>query len=683
MMESFGSVVYSIQIVSSLIIAWVIYRYYMLYKRDYLKFWSFSFVSLSAYLLLALALNNLSKVGLEFHSIPGYLLALLKINAGYLQIVWLFLGTYVLIRPQGVSPIIARRALLFTVVLASALCSLYAFDPEAGLLRNTLRNSSRYILGGLAFIFVAIAIYKYLNKTSLGKRLVCLAFFFYGLEMAVIGALSFNVLLGGDRQVLFVLIRYHGIFELLIYPIIALGLVIWLLERERYKGQIIYEKLSNQDTLDPLTGLLNRHGFERKLNSWKNINHDNKRNLLVVLIGIDQFKRINQAVGVRQGDEVLIAFANRVVGELGNMTYQARLSGDVFACALDKDLAKKYHAEKLRKIFSRPLKIHQQKIHLEVSVGGTWMSDLDSVDDILIHAQRALESAKSHGGNVAVMFDDTMPEKIDSLQLENELRYAISKSQFEPFLQPILDAKTMQIIGFEMLTRWRHPEKGILPPVEFLPYLAQLNLMPQLDLWTLKQAVELLSAWQRKGLNTLSVAINLSAEGLQDERYLELAPSIIQRLGPQTDRLHIEVTENSAMTSIRAGKYSLSLLNDLGVKISIDDFGTGYSSLNYLKSFPAHKIKFDRSFIMQMETDKTTKSILKALIPLCHDLGKTVVAEGVETKESIHYAKMLGFDQLQGYYFSKPVPVEQAEALLAAQSTNELSDELDSTKTSQ
>ena len=664
-MEPLSSITYSIQIVSSLTIAWVIYRYFLLYKRDYLKFWSYSFGALSIYLVIALILNNLGKTGLAFTSVTAYLLALIKINAGYLQIVWLFLGTYVLIRPQGVSPKVARNSLLFAVLLASFLASLFAFDPEAGLTRNSLRNGSRYLLGGIAFIVVAYAIFKYLNKASLGKRLVCIAFFFYGLEMAIMGGLSINILLGGGWQTLTLIVRYHGIFELLIYPIIALGLVIWLLERERYKGQVIYEKLANHDILDPLTGLMNREGFERQLSRWKNMTDNNNKKLLVVLIGLDQFKRINQAVGVRQGDEVLVAFANRVVGELGNMTYQARLSGDVFACALDEDMARKFSLEKLKKIFSRSIKINKQSLHLEVSIGAAWMIATDTVEKTLIQAQRALDSAKNQGGKMALMYDDSMPEKSNTLKLENELRYAITKSQFEPYLQPIYQTSSRKVIGFELLTRWRHPEKGILPPVEFLPYLSQLNLMPHLDLWTLNQAIDLLNDWNKQGMKHLSLAINLSAEGLQDEKYLEQAPGIIQRLGSQSNKLHIEITENSAMKSVNAGKFSLSLLSDLGVKIAIDDFGIGYSSLNYLKSFPADKVKFDRSFIEKMGTDKTTLSILRALVPLCHDLGKVVVAEGIETEQNVLQAEQIGFDQLQGYYFAKPLPVKQALELIS------------------
>jgi len=653
-----------VQLVSAVIIGTVIFHYYRLYQREYLRDWSYSFAALAVYLVMAIALAYFARTGLKYTEPGMFILSIFKLNAGYLQITWLLLGTYLLFRPA--SPMAQKRRLLITMVvlLALSLACLYAFDPDGGFQRNAIRSGSRYLLGGLAFLGAAYALYRYAKNRSLGKLLVSSAFAVYGSELTLMGVLNIRMLLGYDWQLLTQLVRYHGIFELLIYPVIGLGLVIWLLENERRKRQQIYEKLAAVSHSDPLTGLANREGFEAQLHNWQKSHPANQARILVVLLGVDQFKRINEAEGVRQGDEVLVAIADRMKEELVAVANKARISGDVFACLLTDELANVENLEWLRRRFSRPLIINQQKLHIDISLGAAWLTDEETYHQVLINAQRALQKAKAEGGKKSLLFDASMPEQQGSLQLENELRTALKHQQFELFLQPIYETKSESISGFEVLTRWRHPERGILAPVEFIPQLAQLQLMPQLDIWTLSKSVELLLAWKRQGIKDLSLAVNLSPEGLQDDDYLEQAPFIVKQLGKNSRQLHIEITENSAMKSINTGKHSLDQLHDLGVTISIDDFGTGYSSLNYLKSFPADKIKFDRSFINEMIDNEASLTILRSLVPLCQQLRKTVVAEGIESDAQLQMAKAIGFDQLQGYYFAKPMPVNEASQLI-------------------
>ncbi len=271
------------------------------------------------------------------------------------------------------------------------------------------------------------------------------------------------------------------------------------------------------------------------------------------------------------------------------------------------------------------------------------------------------------GGRKALLFDESMPKYSDTLELESQLREAIAEKQFEIYLQPIYSTDTERVVGYEALTRWNHPRRGVLTPFEFLPHLGPLNLLPTIDLWALAEAIELLKSWQREGLNDLFIAVNLSAESLQDDHYLATAPVLIKQLKNKSNNLHIEVTENSAIKSINAGKQTLSLLSETGINISIDDFGTGYSSLNYLKSLPAHKVKFDRSFIREMLESKASLEILKALVPLCQKLDKVVVAEGIETQEQLDMVREIGFNQLQGFLFSVPLPVSQATKLVVTE----------------
>ena len=659
-MNSSINFTYIIQIASALVIASVIYRYFLVYQREYLKDWAYSFAALLVFLSMALIVGEIGARTGSYTTPLMVGLALIKLNAGYLQISWLILGTYKLFKPNGIVAVQSRMILIITVSTATIVALLYSVDPEGGVLRNTLRNGSRYFLGGLAFMVSAAFVFLHISKQSTGKVIVGTAFLLYGIEMAFLGYLNLQIIFGASWQLLASLVPLHGIFELLIYPTIGLGLVIWLLEHERHKAQLIYNQLANIHHSDPLTGLSNRTGFEIVLRRWAESYQNESSKIIVVLLGIDQFKRINQSVGVRGGDEVLVALANRLNDKLGTFSAQARLSGDVFACVLKDDMANIARVNWLLRLMAKPLFINKQSVHIDVSIGATWMTSNDDIEDTLLKAQRALEYAKQKGGKKALMFDASMPENKNTLELENELRCALEKKQFEIFLQPIMGSQNQQIGGFEILSRWNHPERGHLPPFEFLPHLAQLQLMPKFDLWTLQQAVKLLRTWRSTDMYKLTLAVNLSAEGLQDDYYLENAPDIIKSLGSRVHLLYIEVTENSAMKSINAGKSSLNLLHDLGAKISLDDFGTGYSSLNYLKSFPADKVKFDRSFILEMSNNEATRTILKSLVPLCQKLGKKVVAEGIETHQQLELAHSIGFDQIQGYYYAQPMAVTDA-----------------------
>jgi diguanylate cyclase (GGDEF)-like protein len=666
-MLSFITVTYAFQVTSALIIAMVLLKYFKVYNREYLKCWSLSFYSLAVFLLLAAAAQELSAMGMSYTSIPMFILSLVKINAGYLQMCWLLMGTLMLGKSHQQQSLPKRPIVLSVMIFATVLGSLYAFDPEGGWMRNLFRSGSRYLFGGLAFLIAFVITLKLINRDSLGKWLVSLSFLVYGIEMTTMGVLNVNLLFGGPSDLLVTLVSYHGLMELLIYPTIALGLVIWFLEHERRKGQLIYEKLAIINDSDPLTGLANQRGFERLLTRWQTSHTESDAKLLVVLIGIDQFKRINQSGGVRQGDKVLVAFADRMTEKLGSYANQARISGDVFGCVLNEKKADKHSLNWLTKQFSRPLLVNEQTIHIDVSIGATWMDPSESVDEPFLRAQRALDAAKKMGGRKALLFDESMPKYSDTLELESQLREAIAEKQFEIYLQPIYSMDTERVVGYEALTRWNHPRRGVLTPFEFLPHLGPLNLLPTIDLWALAEAIELLKSWQREGLNDLFIAVNSSAESLQDDHYLATAPVLIKQLKNKSNNLHIEVTENSAIKSINAGKQTLSLLSETGINISIDDFGTGYSSLNYLKSLPAHKVKFDRSFIREMLESKASLEILKALVPLCQKLDKVVVAEGIETQEQLDMVREIGFNQLQGFLFSVPLPVSQATKLVVTE----------------
>ncbi len=659
-MQNLVPITYTLQTISAVTIAVIILHYHKNYQRPYLKFWALSFFALSAFLVTSACVLWLVKVGYQHTQVSVYLISLIRVNAGFFQILWLLVGIYTLYFNKALSSATLNRLYVSSLLVATILASLYAFDPDSGLLRNTLRTGSRYLLGGMAFFSSAILLFLAHFRSSLGRMLVGSAFLFYGAEMFFLGVLNVRMLMGYDWQLLSMLVKYHGLFELLIYPVIGLGLVIWLLEHERYKSQAISAKLASIDFADPLTGLANRKGFEQVIRKWQLTHQDSNQSLLIILIGIDQFKRFNISGGIKQGDDILIAVANRIGLELSGLADKARIEGDTFACIIENRNQTTKEIELLRRRISRVMHLNGQNFHIDTSFGVSVLTAKDSVEDSIGKARRALSYCKKQGGKQVVFFDEKMPLEVNLVSYEAELRHALEENEFEAYLQPIHCARSEKILGFELLVRWDHPQKGIQVPASFLPYLAQLNLMPKLDLWMLNQAVDLLLVWKSQ-LDTIPFfAVNLSPEGLQNEDYLNHLPAVVAPLGKHINKLHIEITENSAMKSISSGTHSLSKIQDLGIKISIDDFGTGYSSLNYLKSFPADKIKFDRSFINAMVEDETSLTILRSLVPLCQGLKREVIAEGVESKVQVQMAKAIGFDQLQGFYFSEPLTIKKA-----------------------
>ncbi|WP_394128787.1 putative bifunctional diguanylate cyclase/phosphodiesterase [Shewanella maritima] len=609
---------------------------------------------------LGIVLSILAKQGVAYHSFGMYIASTLKLCAGFLQILWLLLGCFELARPQSTPFKYEKHLMYIGIALGVVLATLYAFDPDSALLRHMIRTSSRYVFGGLCFCLCGYYLFKKINKQSTGRNIVTLTFFLLGLEMLLLGLASFS----REWNLIADIVRYHGAFELLAYSTIGLGLVMWLLEFEQAKQQSMRERLNVIGHQDILTGLNNREGLEQAIKRWQAGVLNNDDDALVVLFGIDNFKRINEAGGVKLGDEVLIALADFFKQMPETAIAKTRLSGDVFACVMNASIATPKQLEMLRKTMARSVAIPNHPVHIDLSLGAAKIDKHQADDVTLLNAQRALSQAKKMGGRQCHFYSDLTPEHISSISLEHELRRALKNDEFCLYLQPIYNVSANKVESFEVLVRWQHPHRGILSPVEFIPFLSQLQLMPKLDLWVLAKSIEVLEDWQKNYAFNQSIAINLSAEGLNDSQYMTSAKALLEKLGRDVNRLNIEITESSAMKSISLGQNAIASLSDLGVNISLDDFGTGYSSLNYLKSFPADKIKFDHSFIKSMTADKATENILRALVPLCQQLGKTVVAEGIETYPHLRMAQNIGFDQVQGYLFAKPMPVDEATKLL-------------------
>ncbi|HEY6095632.1 MAG TPA: EAL domain-containing protein, partial [Gallionellaceae bacterium] len=275
--------------------------------------------------------------------------------------------------------------------------------------------------------------------------------------------------------------------------------------------------------------------------------------------------------------------------------------------------------------------------------------------------------AKSRGRNNYQFFEAAMNQaSMERLELENDMRSALERGEFVLHYQPKIDVRGGQVCGVEALVRWQHPNKGMISPAMFIPIAEETGLMIPLGEWVMRTACHQLHQWQKAGLTTLQMSINLSARQFHQKNLAQVVSAIVVAENVGAAQLEFEITESMAMDNPQETIETMRMLHSLGIRLAIDDFGTGYSSMSYLKRFPVNTLKLDRSFVKDIETDRSDAAICSATIALAHNLGLEVVAEGVETQRQYDYLKQLGCDMIQGFYFSRPLPVDEAEAYIRA-----------------
>lgn len=664
-MNEFFNITLIAQAISSVLIGWLLFHFARIYQRNYLFYWSYSFFSLTIYLLTVYF--GLTMIELKYSpSSPPRLINLFVMStAGYLQIIFLVVGTVSLVNGTNTSKKNIFRLLILCLLIAGFITlfkNWSAYDSE---LRYLVRVGARYLVAGMACLGTAIYILRNDPNPLLGKKLVTIGFFIYGFEMAFLGWLTVENYIFDGSTLLMLLVPYHGVFELILYPFIGVSLVMWLLDVERIRSQQSSEKLKNLNQTDALTGLANQQAIHKHLLNWQQM-ASSEDQLTMTLIGIDQMQRVNDAEGIKKGDELIILLAKRLEFLCtGTHRFFGRLHGDVFVVLTGgygkAQLAK---AEKLRRSFSRPLKSKSKTYHLEMSAGSIQVKPAYSIETMLHQANQALQFAKQSGGKQLQTYFHGMKLSLGAdLSFENELRSAFKFNQFEMYYQPIWSSDN-KINCFEALIRWQHPKRGLLTPDAFLNLVQRLGLTIDLDYWVIDQAINQVRKWKFINNEAAKVSINVTAETIQNGQIVEHIKSTLKRERIPANDVTIEITENTAMHNIESGKNTLNELKKLGIHIAIDDFGTGYSSLNYLRAFPSDVIKFDRSFVSDLNNNQINEEILKSLIPLCHRLNKRVVVEGIENKQQFELLKQLSINGFQGYYLSHPITVKETQKLL-------------------
>jgi diguanylate cyclase (GGDEF)-like protein/PAS domain S-box-containing protein len=431
------------------------------------------------------------------------------------------------------------------------------------------------------------------------------------------------------------------------------------------------EKINYLAHYDSLTGLPNRTLLQDRVQVALVAAQRHKNNVAIIFLDLDRFKNVNDSLGHQVGDNLLIEVAKRLGNLLREEDTISRIGGDEFIIVMpDSDAQGAAHvASKVLHSISQNFQVENNELNIGVSIGISIYPDNGEEFSVLTQAaDAALYRAKQLGRNNYQFFTDEMHEKArKTLRIENALRRAVGRNELLLHFQPQFDITGKPIVGAEALVRWHHPEFGLVPPSEFIPVAEESGLILEVGNFVLRCAVRQQAEWLRAGLPVVPVAVNLSLAQFMQPTLCKTVAGILEEYGLPAHLLELELTESMAMEDATYVIRTVDQLNALGIALSIDDFGTGYSSLSYLKRFRVHKIKIDQSFIRDLTHDPEDEAIVNAIISMARSLKFKVIAEGVETAEQL--AKLLeqGCDEVQGYYFSKPLPAEQFVEMLSAQ----------------
>lgn len=645
--------------------------YFRLYHRAYLRFWSYAalysslsvgFATANLFLRDSTSAQVMQGTGDALYSFSLFA----QFASFYIALALLSFGVFDIMRSQAPSQ--ARRWWIYVAaVTVASLSAGFGFYYPASPWLSIVTQTVVFTLSGVVFLSIASIIIIRAHR-SLGPRLIAAAFMALGLKNMVLAIMSRLDPLPLSATVWAI----HSTINLVLLSIVAIGIVIWLLESERHRTFKALQQAEYLNTHDALTGIENREELVNKLPGMIEHCRLHHRHLTVFVIGLNRFKAVNDTLGIRGGDRVLIEVSQRLQQFRPAPLTVSRLSGDVFLVAFDHLKKRTLVAQLAHQIQARihaDLVIDGRTINLSCAIGvARYPQHAAYAESLLSKANIALSQAKNNQNASIVFYQRGMDENYSQLiGIEPELKRAFTNNEFVLHLQPLYAGSSSLLNGFEALIRWQHPDRGLLPPSEFLPFIEALGLSVELDDWVLQNTAQILKSWRQQGLEPLPIAVNVCARHFQNPALIGKLKALFYRYQLQPGDIELEITESIAMTDMQAGLNVLEQLRELQIRVSIDDFGTGYSSLAYLRRLPVDKIKIDRSFIRSLLSDSKSSenTIVRTLIELSHGLRKRVVAEGVETQEQLSLLNLMRCDQVQGYLLSPPVNLKLARDILA------------------
>jgi len=437
-----------------------------------------------------------------------------------------------------------------------------------------------------------------------------------------------------------------------------------IIERERMQEKIKYYAYH-----DYLTGLPNKLLLRERLNQAILQSTRTEKTLAVLFLDLDAFKTINDTMGYNMGDELLIEISKRLTGALRKSDTVARIGGDEFVVLIqnltDADLARKV-AEKIIDQFNRPFSLNGQDYYSSTSIGiALYPTDGEDMDTLIKNAYTAMYKAKESGKNGYTFCSPSMKNQaVETVKLTNNLYRALENNELFLCYQPQVSSSSGKITGVEALLRWRHPELGLVMPELFIPIAEKTGLIMPIGEWVLKTACRQNKKWQNAGLPDIRVAVNLSMHQVQNPKIAGQIGSVLKETGLEPGYLELEITESAAMKETAQIAKTLHSFKELGVTISIDDFGTEFSSLNYLKQLPVDRIKIATPFVQGISQSGKDEAIIKAVIVLANNLSIKVIAEGVETRQQLEFLNQNKCDEIQGFFYHKPMSAGECEELM-------------------
>jgi diguanylate cyclase (GGDEF)-like protein len=445
-------------------------------------------------------------------------------------------------------------------------------------------------------------------------------------------------------------------------PMFSIGQIEDITERKAFSDRLKYEAAH-----DAMTGLLNRTSFTERVSVALDADASTGRLAAVLFIDLDHFKIINDSLGHAAGDDLLATVAQRLRLTLRPGDLLARFGGDEFVVLCTNVLGSRAVSEigaRLIATIAEPILVGNDEVFVTASLGIAVANPDDTAETLLRHADAAMYQAKHDGRARTVMFrPDHHGSAVAALRTGNDLHRALARDELVMHYQPIIDLRTGRVVGFEALMRWNHPDRGLLPPGEFIAFAEETGLIVPMGMWALETACRQTAYWQSvrdriPDAPQLSINVNLAARQVADRTLAKTVAKIIKRTGIAPGAVVLELTENTLMQDTASTIDALHALRSQGVHLSIDDFGTGYSSLAYLKRFPVESLKIDRSFIDGLGQESEDTSIVEAIIRLAHALELSAVAEGLETPTQLETLRTLGCDFAQGFLLGRPLPAE-------------------------
>lgn len=494
-------------------------------------------------------------------------------------------------------------------------------------------------------------------------------FYYYACEQGLQNYFSYPIL-SRDEHVLGLLSihhkeSWHPSYHELTWVESCAHLASLVMERESRDQQI--QELA---FYDEITKLPNRaHYWDTVTNVMEKVKESQELKLALFFFDVDRFRTINESLGHEVGDELLQAISGRIVQFCGDGRFAARMGGDEFILIFNETISRDqivFCAQEMIHVMAKPFALsHEQTIHITISMGvAIYPEHGDDIYTLTKNAETAMYVSKDNGRNTVKFYTPLMKSQIDEkMWMAEELERAMEEQQFAVYYQPKMNIVTGQITSAEALLRWFHPVRGTIPPVQFIPIAEDTGKIIAIGEWVLRMVCKQLQTWQTAGVSCLRIAVNVSPKQFQHPQFIPQLKDIILEFGVDPLYIEIEITESTLMDNTEETIHKLMLLKQMGIHVSIDDFGIGYSSLNYLKRFPVDALKIDQSFIREVQEDSTS-AIVTLMIALAHRLQMRVIAEGVETEWQLDFLRFHGCDEIQGYFLSRPMAVNDLETFI-------------------